>query len=270
MSVRAIAWAYRQHVGNPLRKAVLVALAHHHHKETGRCFPSEETIAAQTEMSVRSVGAHLGALDKMGRIRRRRVGRRYEYELDLEREIPAGDSGIGSSTPAGDSGVTPAGDSKTPESPASTPESPSKTPAGDSDYREGKGMKGKEGEARARSNDSHFIARPPSDAQLDLIDTLSGQTGLDFDAPATRREASELIDRLKAERDAKAKPKEGWQHLAGCAPPGDDPKQQWRLTPWQDMQFWERDILQQESREARKALAALNPSAPRPLVTDGA
>ena len=131
-------------------------------------------------------------------------------------------------------------------------------------------MKGKEREARARSNDSHFMARPPSDAQLDLIDTLSGQTGLDFDAPATRREASELIDRLKAERDAKAKPKEGWQHLAGCAPPGDDPKQQWRLTPWQDMQFWERDILQQESREARKALAALNPSAPRPLVTDGA
>ena len=49
MSVRALAWAYRQHVGNPLRKAVLVALAHHHHKETGRCFPSEETIAAQTE-----------------------------------------------------------------------------------------------------------------------------------------------------------------------------------------------------------------------------
>ena len=101
-------------------------------------------------------------------------------------------------------------------------------------------------------DDSRGRKIPPTASQLEFIASLSEEHGVEVETPATKQEAGRLIDRLKA-GELTAEAKEGWKHLPGCAPPGDDPKQQWRRTPWEDMEFWERDILQQESRDARIA-----------------
>ncbi|MCI0653080.1 MAG: helix-turn-helix domain-containing protein [Methylococcaceae bacterium] len=65
MSVEATRWAYAQTVGNPIGKAVLVALADRtDHK--GECWPSVRSIMQATELSERSIREWLKRLEHRG------------------------------------------------------------------------------------------------------------------------------------------------------------------------------------------------------------
>ena len=60
-------WAVKQKVGNATGKAVLMMLANYADAE-GRCFPSQETLASDSECNVRSVARWLSILERMGLI----------------------------------------------------------------------------------------------------------------------------------------------------------------------------------------------------------
>lgn len=70
MSHPATKWAMRQRGLKPATKIVLWCLADHHNAATGDCFPMQETIAAECEMSRSTVNLHLAALEERGLIRR--------------------------------------------------------------------------------------------------------------------------------------------------------------------------------------------------------
>jgi hypothetical protein len=106
MSWVAIKWARNQHVGSSTAKAVLLTLALYA-DETGFCWPSQETIAADIETSVDSVQR---ALKKhlepalVRRIKRKSAdGRRISdaYQLNLGRRSDGGGSGSCGPAPCG-------------------------------------------------------------------------------------------------------------------------------------------------------------------------
>lgn len=70
MSWRAVAWAIEQETGSATRKWVLVALADRHNGDTGRCDPRIRRLAADTELSERSVQRALAELEERGFIER--------------------------------------------------------------------------------------------------------------------------------------------------------------------------------------------------------
>ena len=77
-------WAFGQRVGSPMAKLALLALADHHNDETGADpFPTIKAIAAETEMSERSVRRHLETLAVAGLIACRARGRGKVYRLSL-------------------------------------------------------------------------------------------------------------------------------------------------------------------------------------------
>lgn len=106
MSVQAVAWAMRQKTGSPTRKAVLIALADRHHRDTGECYPSVALMAEDTELSDRSVRTALEQLVEGGYITRARKRRKdgslgtYEYELLME-TVAAPPAAAAASPPAG-------------------------------------------------------------------------------------------------------------------------------------------------------------------------
>lgn len=69
MSHRATIWAIQQRGLKPGAKLVLIQLADHHNPVNG-CFPGQELLADECEMTVRSVHAHLKTLEERGLIRR--------------------------------------------------------------------------------------------------------------------------------------------------------------------------------------------------------
>lgn len=69
MSVEAITWALRQKTGDPRAKVILLCLANYA-DERGRCWPSQATLAEQTEQSVDTVGDRLEKLEAHSLIRR--------------------------------------------------------------------------------------------------------------------------------------------------------------------------------------------------------
>jgi DNA-binding MarR family transcriptional regulator len=69
MSHYATTWAIRQRGLKPGTKLVLWYLADRHNPDYG-CFPSQESLARDAEMSRASVNRHLAALEEMGLIRR--------------------------------------------------------------------------------------------------------------------------------------------------------------------------------------------------------
>lgn len=74
MSIQAVAWAIDQKAGSAAGKVVLLCLANYA-DEDGKCWPSQETIAAETELSERSVREWLQKLEEAGlltRTKRRR------------------------------------------------------------------------------------------------------------------------------------------------------------------------------------------------------
>lgn len=70
MSGVAVRWAMRQRGLKPATKIVLWCLADHHNAKTGECFPMQETIAAECEMSRSTVNLHLAILEESGLVRR--------------------------------------------------------------------------------------------------------------------------------------------------------------------------------------------------------
>jgi len=69
MSHFATNWAFQQKGLRPALKVVLLYLADRHNPDYG-CFPSQERLARDAEMSRASVNRHLKALEEMGLIRR--------------------------------------------------------------------------------------------------------------------------------------------------------------------------------------------------------
>lgn len=70
MSVKAITWAKSVRTGSASRKAVLLVLADYAGVDNSACWPSQETIAFETEMTERNVRRCLADLEKMGLIAR--------------------------------------------------------------------------------------------------------------------------------------------------------------------------------------------------------
>lgn len=69
MSHRATEWAIRQKGLKPATKIVLWHLCDRHHPDNG-CFPKQETLAADCEMSRSTLNLHLSKLEELGLIRR--------------------------------------------------------------------------------------------------------------------------------------------------------------------------------------------------------
>ena len=88
MSWQATAWAMRQITGSARRKLVLLALAYYADKN-GVCWPSQETLARDTEQSVDTVQRQLDVLQKVKQIQRERKLKRrgqwqgYLYKLPI-------------------------------------------------------------------------------------------------------------------------------------------------------------------------------------------
>jgi hypothetical protein len=89
MSWQAIDWAIRQTTGKAGRKLLLLALASYADKD-GICWPSQETLARDTEQSVDTVQRELPMLEKRKLLRRERMPKRrgqwqgYLYKLPLQ------------------------------------------------------------------------------------------------------------------------------------------------------------------------------------------
>ena len=73
MSHKALIWATQQRGLKPATKLLLIQLADHHNPVNG-CFPGQELLSEECEMSVRSVRDHLGILESKGLIRRIKSG----------------------------------------------------------------------------------------------------------------------------------------------------------------------------------------------------
>lgn len=70
MSVHAMSWAKRQRTGSATRKLVLLAIADYA-DDRGIAWPSQMTLAAETEMSDRSIRTALRDLERINLISRR-------------------------------------------------------------------------------------------------------------------------------------------------------------------------------------------------------
>src|SRR5262249_34741264 len=68
MSIPAINWVFKQQIGKPSAKLVLVTLADHADAD-GKCWPSLRTIAARTELSRDTVVRSIRLLESNGFIR---------------------------------------------------------------------------------------------------------------------------------------------------------------------------------------------------------
>lgn len=116
MSNKALTWAFAQSTGNPGRKAVLIALADMA-DEKHSCWPEQETLAAMTDQSPRSVRAHLAELERLeliSRTHRYRDGKRTSDRYTLPVSVLASvhkptalPANLASSQPADPAGSTP-------------------------------------------------------------------------------------------------------------------------------------------------------------------
>lgn len=97
MSVEWLTWAFKQNVGDPGAKFVLVVIADHAGK-SGFAWPSQEQISRYTDQTDRTVRKHLKALEAAGFIsrkeRRRDDGRKSStgYQLITSPEEIAGET----------------------------------------------------------------------------------------------------------------------------------------------------------------------------------
>lgn len=106
MSHEAQTWAYRQTVGAPAAKAVLLLLASYA-DEAYECFPKHEHIASVLEMSERTVQRAMDKLDDDGWIERRRARRNGKlgvtrYRLCVERRAADSASALPDNVAGGD------------------------------------------------------------------------------------------------------------------------------------------------------------------------
>src|SRR6266704_3262596 len=88
MSWQATAWSMRQTTGAARRKVLLLALANYA-DENGVCWPSQTTLARDTEQSVDTVQRQLDVLEQLKLLTRERMPKRrgqwqgYRYTLCL-------------------------------------------------------------------------------------------------------------------------------------------------------------------------------------------
>ena len=98
MSWKATAWALGQTTGAARRKLLLLALANYA-DETGVCWPSQETLARDTEQSVDTVQRQLDVLEQLKLLKRERMPKRrgqwqgYCYTLTLGLQTGCGPKG---------------------------------------------------------------------------------------------------------------------------------------------------------------------------------
>lgn len=93
----ALAWASRQTTGGPGPKAVLLSIAKRV-DESWSCYPGQDTLAEETEQSVRTVRDQLKRLEELGLIRRESRGKpgggrtsdRYFLQVEGKPADPAG------------------------------------------------------------------------------------------------------------------------------------------------------------------------------------
>lgn len=92
MSVQLIAWAYKQRVGSPTAKIVLVTLANRANHDTGLCCPSVSRIAEEVECNEKTVRRALIMLCEKGFITRERTRRNdgtlgvYQYRFQVDNQ----------------------------------------------------------------------------------------------------------------------------------------------------------------------------------------
>lgn len=94
MSIQAVAWAIEARVGSPTLKCILMAVANYANEE-GRCWPSQERLAHDTEMTERSVRDGLKKLEEQGFIirsaRYANGSRRVDMiQLSYRKSLPVG------------------------------------------------------------------------------------------------------------------------------------------------------------------------------------
>lgn len=95
MSIQALNWALNQdQISNSATRFVLLVLCNYA-DENGQCYPSRETIAKKTSLSVRSVQTHLNWLSENGFLtwKNQRMGSRQSvnvYQLQGEGFAPSG------------------------------------------------------------------------------------------------------------------------------------------------------------------------------------
>jgi len=102
MSLQALNWAERQRVGSSSAKALLLVLAKYA-DANGKCWPSQATLAAATELSLDTVQRQSASLEKDGFINRERRNSRDRfspliYQLSLQqpdRAVSRGSQAIG-------------------------------------------------------------------------------------------------------------------------------------------------------------------------------
>lgn len=69
MSFQAVAWAIEVRVGDPILKTLLMTICHHADRETWVCWPSQDLLAHETEVSKRTIQRKLEELQEKGFIR---------------------------------------------------------------------------------------------------------------------------------------------------------------------------------------------------------
>ena len=69
MSFQAVAWAIEQRVGDAILKNLLMTICHHADREQWNCWPSQELLAYESEVSKRTIQRKMKDLEKLGFIR---------------------------------------------------------------------------------------------------------------------------------------------------------------------------------------------------------
>jgi hypothetical protein len=69
LSIQVIQWAFQQKTENSGMKVLLLALANHADDQGGNCWPSQSTLARETDMTPRAVRLNLNKLESAGLIK---------------------------------------------------------------------------------------------------------------------------------------------------------------------------------------------------------
>jgi hypothetical protein len=84
MSWRASAWAKAQRLGSPVGKSILLCLSEYADPENAQCFTSQARLAADAEVTDRTIRNWLGRLERWGLLTRdRRNGASDAQSTDL-------------------------------------------------------------------------------------------------------------------------------------------------------------------------------------------
>jgi hypothetical protein len=93
MSWAVVGLVVKSQVGGSAAKAVLLSLANHCDDDGGSCFPGQDLIQIETELSLDTIQRQLGVLESGGWIKRKkRPGSRgrwpsWTYQINLEKLI---------------------------------------------------------------------------------------------------------------------------------------------------------------------------------------